>query len=87
MSHVCHALKCNVPVPPEMLMCRKHWFMVPKNLRDEVWRTYRQGQEITKDPTGYYLDAMNAAINAVADKEGVPRFKFREEAKEQGGGE
>ncbi len=73
--HVCHALKCNVPVPPAMLMCRKHWFMVPKSLRDEVWRTYRKGQEIMKDPTGEYLMAMNAAINAVADKEGVPRFR------------
>jgi hypothetical protein len=49
--------------------------MVPKNLRDEVWRTYVIGQEIRKDPTGEYLDAMNAAINAVADKEGVKRYR------------
>jgi hypothetical protein len=67
--HVCHALKCSVPVPPSMLMCRKHWFMVPKNLRDDVWRTYRKGQEITKDPSGEYLDAMKAAIEAVSGKE------------------
>jgi hypothetical protein len=34
--------------------------MVPKPLRDEVWMTYRPGQEITKEPTPEYLDAMQA---------------------------
>ena len=50
-------------------MCRRHWFMVPKVLRDEVWATYRTGQEITKDPSEEYLDAMLAAVNAVDAKE------------------
>jgi hypothetical protein len=24
-----------------MFMCKRHWFMVPKTLRDEVWLHYR----------------------------------------------
>ena len=28
MKHTCHAKGCPVPVPPEMLMCRRHWFAV-----------------------------------------------------------
>lgn len=69
MAHVCHAENCNVPVPPKMMMCRKHWFMVPKPLRDAVWAEYRPGQEITKDPSVEYIDAAFAAVQAVADRE------------------
>jgi hypothetical protein len=25
-------------------MCRCHWYLVPKLLRDEVWATWRSGQ-------------------------------------------
>ena len=71
VKHLCHARKCNVGVPPRLLMCRRHWFMVPRELRARVWATYVPGQEITKTPTLEYLDAANAAIKAVAEKEGL----------------
>lgn len=35
--------------------CREHWFKLPKQLRDAVWRAYRPGQEITKTPSVRYL--------------------------------
>lgn len=70
MSHHCHAIGCEVEIPPAMLMCRGHWFAVPKPLRKEVWRLYRRGQEVTKDPSPEYLAAAHAAIAAVAAKEG-----------------
>jgi hypothetical protein len=25
-------------------MCRPHWYLVPKELRDQVWATWRSGQ-------------------------------------------
>lgn len=59
MSHTCHWPTCTTPVPPAMWGCKKHWFMLPKRLRDEIWRTYRPGQEITKDPSDDYLAAAN----------------------------
>lgn len=31
--------------------------MLPKRLRDLIWRTYRQGQEITKNPSREYTSA------------------------------
>lgn len=68
--HVCHATGCEEPVPPVMLMCRKHWYMVPKGIQRRVWAHYRHGQEIRKDPSEEYLDAMRAAIQAVEQKEG-----------------
>jgi hypothetical protein len=69
-GHRCHAIGCQVEVPPRMLMCRAHWFRVPRPLQNEVWRWYRKGQEIRKDPSPEYLAAMAAAIDAVATAEG-----------------
>lgn len=66
MSHHCHARFCTVPTKPEMLMCRRHWFMVPKVLRDAVWTTYRPGQCDDKQPSEAWHKAADAAIEAVA---------------------
>jgi hypothetical protein len=37
--------------------CKAHWFKLPKHLRDEIWRTYAPGQEITKTPSFSYRQA------------------------------
>lgn len=59
MSHKCHWPTCNKEVPPSMWGCRSHWFTLPGHLRNEIWRTYKAGQEITKTPSAEYLDAAN----------------------------
>lgn len=61
-EHLCHHPSCSKPVPPKMLSCAPHWFALPKRLRDEIWRTYRPGQEVIKDPSDAYLEAMRACI-------------------------
>ena len=76
-AHVCHATGCNTKVPPKMLMCRRHWFMVPKPLRDAVWREYRPGQEIRKDPTDEYMDVQRQAVEAVERAESAPAGRER----------
>lgn len=70
MSHTCHAIECEIPVAPKLLMCRKHWFMVPPKLRSRVWATYQDGQCDTFDPTSAYCQAAKTAVIAVAEKEG-----------------
>lgn len=69
-EHTCHAYKCGRRVDPAMVMCTRHWFMVPKRLRDIIWRTYRRGQEITKDPSHEYMVAQRGAVWAVFVLEG-----------------
>ncbi len=59
--HRCHWPDCELPVPPKMWGCRRHWFKLPKRIRDEIWRTYRPGQEIDKNPSSEYLEAAAAA--------------------------
>ncbi len=53
-----------------MLMCFRHWSMVPSDVQARVWKAYVPGQEIRKDPTPEYLDVMQEAIRVVALKEG-----------------
>lgn len=69
-KHTCHAVGCAINVPPKLVMCPKHWRMVPLALQREVWRHYRVGQELDKRPTFEYMVAQRAAVNAVAVAEG-----------------
>jgi len=70
-EHFCHAKACKVIVPPKRLMCKKHWFMVPADLRRTVWREYRPGQEVDKEPTAEYLEAAQNAVVAVQATEEI----------------
>jgi hypothetical protein len=35
--------------------CSRHWFKLPKNLCDQIWKAYVPGQEITKTPSAAYV--------------------------------
>ncbi len=67
--HLCHARNCTIPVPPRMLMCLAHWRKVPLLLQRKVWRYYRPGQEVDKQPSAEYLAVMKEAIQAVWERE------------------
>lgn len=66
VPHVCHAMQCKKEVPPKLLMCGRHWAMVPDNIQKMIWKYYVPGQEVRKDPTVDYLNWMRSAILAVA---------------------
>jgi len=70
-EHLCHAKNCKVQVPPSMFMCRDHWYMLPKVMRDILWALYSPGQEITKTPSQDYLEHAQECIDYVAEKESV----------------
>lgn len=71
MEHHCHAHLCPVEVPPAMFMCKRHWFRLPKAMRDAVWRTYTPGQEERRvAPTDEYMRVTDEAIVYIARKEG-----------------
>jgi hypothetical protein len=70
-GHLCHARGCAKKVPPKLLMCLRHWRLVPPAIRRLVWKHYRPGQEIDKRPSREYLEVMRQAIQAVAEQEGL----------------
>jgi hypothetical protein len=40
----CPVSRCGNQIDPSRLMCRVHWYLVPKQLRDRVWATWRSGR-------------------------------------------
>jgi hypothetical protein len=41
MDHKCPITNCAVRVAPDKLMCPGHWSLVPKDLGDALYRSYR----------------------------------------------
>lgn len=55
-----------------MFACRRHWYTVPKPLRDALLRVYRPGQEIDKQPSAAYLVIQRRLVLYLAEKEQRP---------------
>lgn len=69
-AHTCHAVGCTAHVPPEMLMCKPHWFMVPAGIRKRVLMFYTPGQCHGRAPIKpAWVQAANQAILAVFNQE------------------
>lgn len=70
MAHECHMTGCSDKVPPRVFACKRHWYMVPKPIRDRIWASYRSGQEADKRPSVEYCEAAIEAVTHVAHHEG-----------------
>lgn len=66
MNHTCHAHGCTKIVPPRMFACRAHWFALRLPLRNAIWREYREGQELDKQPSLRYLCVQRRAVSELA---------------------
>lgn len=58
----CPVPDCEVTHSRRLLMCRDHWFSVPKPLRDELMRAYRRDGVLSEE----YLNARQACIEAAS---------------------
>lgn len=64
-AHDCPATGCTRRIARHQLMCRTHWYMVPKPLRDAVYDAYRHGLGAGSPA---HRDAILAAAEAVNAK-------------------
>jgi hypothetical protein len=71
-SHHCHWPGCERQVPPATWGCRPHWYTLPQELRDRIWRTYRPGQEVNGTPSRDYIEAARAVQAWVAQQPPLP---------------
>jgi len=71
VDHHCHANACQEPTEPPLLMCRKHWRMVPTHFKAAVWNAYRNAPSPGRSRNRAYLTACAAAVEYVARVEGV----------------
>lgn len=63
-AHHCRIPACPVAIAPGRLMCRTHWYQVPKALRDRVWATWQSGAGAFRPE---YRQAVRDAVHAVED--------------------
>jgi len=70
-KHECHWPGCAAQVPPAMWGCTKHWFALPKDLRDRVWRAYRPGQEKDQRPSREYVEVARAVQDWIEKNHGT----------------
>jgi hypothetical protein len=64
--------RCPIPgcgdlIDMSRLMCRVHWYQVPKHLRDQVWATWQSGQRTDS------LERQEAVRTAIATCQERPR--------------
>ena len=64
----CQVPSCNEQIDPSRLMCRHHWYRVPKQLRDQVWATWQSGRGILSTE---HQSAVRLAIAACDDRTGA----------------
>ncbi len=66
MYHNCAIPDCGARIPTSMLMCRRHWFMVPRPLRDRVNDAWSIAPDMRALESPEYMAARQEAIDAVA---------------------
>jgi hypothetical protein len=57
----CPVPGCDETIDRTRLMCRRHWYRIPRRLRDRVWRTWRSGSAVA---SGAHQEAVLKAITA-----------------------
>src|ERR1700761_3153447 len=65
-QHQCPVGGCQQDVRASRLMCRPHWYQVPKPVRDIVWASWRSGEAARSVE---HAAAIRAAIAAVDEVE------------------
>lgn len=64
--HTCHWPGCPKRVKPSVWGCRSHWYTLPIDLRNAIWKAYRPGQEVSKTPSAQYVAAAKAVQDWIA---------------------
>jgi hypothetical protein len=68
-GHRCPVGDCRVTVGPDRLMCRPHWYSVPRPVRDAVWAAWRTGAGAgTPEHAAAIAAAIRAASNRLGDR-------------------
>lgn len=62
---------CEAGRGERQLMCRAHWYKVPKELRDRVWATARRMWDDEPGGDEEWSEARDAAVRAVEEKEAL----------------
>ena len=62
MNHQCPIDGCPNQLPSHILMCCRHWQLVPSNLKTQVYATWNRGKPANLQD---YLSARQEAVRSV----------------------
>lgn len=68
--HFCHWPGCKKQVKPAFWGCRKHWYMLPLQLRRRIWAAYRPGQEEDGRVSDEYMAVSHAVQQWITENYG-----------------
>ncbi len=60
--HTCPVPNCEIDVPPHLLMCNKHWRLVPCPIQRRVWNAWKNMDREA------HLAATRQAVAAVKER-------------------
>ena len=64
-QHPCVMDTCQDLVPKHLLMCGLHWKMVPRDIQEEIYQTYKLRSRGCEDAQQKWTDASSRASKAV----------------------
>ncbi len=64
LTHNCGALDCSERISIKLLMCKKHWHMIPVRIRSMMWKHWSAGK-----PTAQFHYWSFKGVLFVAEKE------------------
>ena len=59
--HPCPCLNCSAQIPPDRIMCGRHWFLLPDPMRDDLVKEQKESTQA--------IEKLEMAIRVVADRE------------------
>jgi hypothetical protein len=68
-AHACAVPDCDKTAPLGLLMCRRHWYAVPKPAQREVWRTWKLLLSGGHGMRPVYEAAVKVAVDAVTTRQ------------------
>jgi hypothetical protein len=70
-GQTCRAIGCTRTLPPYVFMCRKHWRLVPGDLKREVWRNYTvakaKGRQLSEEWDALIVKVVEAVAQIKKD--------------------
>jgi endonuclease I len=62
-NHLCPIDRCNHSLPQHLLMCSRHWRLVPRQLQQKVYAAWNRGE-----PRQNYVAIRSEAIRCVNEQ-------------------
>jgi hypothetical protein len=67
--HTCLWPGCKILVSPKLWGCRRHWCMLPLDVRMDIQNAYKEGQERSETLSREYREALRRAREWITNRD------------------